>query len=57
MMPPPAPMQSTGPPGNYGGGPPRGGGYNSGMGRDRGGPPRFNDRAFQDSGENYFETS
>jgi len=50
MMPPPAPMQSTGPPGNYGGGPPRGGGYNSGMGRDRGGPPRFNDRAFQDSG-------
>ena len=49
--PPPGPMPHNGPPNNYGGGPPRGG-YHGGMGRDRSnGPPRFNDRGYQnDSG-------
>ena len=49
--PPPGPMPHNGPPGNYGGGPQRGG-YHGGMGRDRqNGPPRFNDRGYQnDSG-------
>ena len=49
--PPPGPMPHNGPPGNYGGGPQRGG-YHGGMGRDRqNGPPRFNERGYQnDSG-------
>ena len=49
MMPPPAPMPSAGPPGNYG--PHRSSGYNSGMGRDRNGQQRYNDRGFPDSGK------
>ena len=50
--PPPGPMPHNGPPGSYGGGPQRGG-YHGGMGRDqRNGPPRFNDRGYQnDSGK------
>lgn len=49
--PPMAHMPHGGPPSSYGGGPQRGG-YHGGMGRDRpNGPPRFNDRGYQnDSG-------